>query len=92
MKTEDKPWMHLKGISLARVSTLVALRRVTFDRPLQLITAVCDHFAPMWQRPTRNVEDARVACWVRGYSQALAGLGISTAGRRNTRFPYQPSL
>src|SRR5262245_22130709 len=72
--------MRLKGIPLSAIPKLLAPRRVSFDRSLTVFIAVCDHSEPMWQRPARHVQDARVARWVQEYPKAVAGLSDS-AGR-----------
>jgi hypothetical protein len=72
--------MHFKGIPFSAVPKLLAPKRVAFDRLRHVFIAVCDHFEPLWQRPARHVQDARVERWVRDYPRAVAGLSDS-AGR-----------
>ena len=72
--------MRLKGIPLGSVPRLLAPRRVAFDAPLQVFIAVCDHYEPLWERPARHVQDARVQRWVRGYPESVGGI-VDSAGR-----------
>lgn len=64
--------MRLKGVSLANVPKLLVPKRISFERPVHVFIAVCDHFEPMYQRPARHVQDARVERWVDGYPRSVA--------------------
>ncbi len=80
--------MRLKGIPLRSVPRLLSPRPVAFDRPLRIFIAVCDHYEPLWQRPPRHVQDARVSRWVHGYPKAVAGLADSTGRLPQHTFFY----
>ena len=72
--------MKIRGVPWPSAVGLLLLPRFRFDRPLHVFLCICDHYEPLWQKPARHVQDARVERWVRDYPRAVAGLGDS-AGR-----------
>ena len=48
------------------------------DRDLHLFLCVCDHYEPMWHRPARHVQDARVQRWAKEYPRSVDGICDST--------------
>jgi len=80
--------MRLKGIPFSAVPNLLAPKGVAFDRPLRVFIAVCDHFEPLWRRPSRYVQDARVERWVREYPISVAALADSVGRQPQHTFFY----
>jgi hypothetical protein len=72
--------MRIKGIPFVAWPRLAAPSPPAFDRELHVLICICDHYEPLWQRPARHVQDARVDRWVREFPRAVAGLHDS-AGR-----------
>lgn len=84
--------MRIKGIPFASVPDLLARKQISFERPLHVFFAVCDHYEPMWRghtagpgspqgpMPPQHVQDGRVERWVTEYPEAVAGIRDS-AGR-----------
>jgi hypothetical protein len=66
--------MRIRGLDFSALTTLLTPKRVAFERPQHIFIALCDHFEPMWQRPARHVQNARVERWVREYPKLVAGL------------------
>jgi hypothetical protein len=46
---------------------LANARTPRVDGPRHLLFAFCDHYEPLWGKPTTAVGDERVAAWERGY-------------------------
>jgi hypothetical protein len=80
--------MRIKGITLSAIPRLLAPRRVAFDRSLHVFIAVCDHYEPMWNTPAHEVQDARVARWLDGYPESVAGIHDSTGRSPQHTFFY----
>ncbi|MBI3860365.1 MAG: hypothetical protein HY290_00565 [Planctomycetia bacterium] len=72
--------MRIRGIPLTSLPGLLKPRTWHPDRETHLFLCVCDHYEPMWRRPARHVQDARVARWVDDFPRVTAGLHDS-AGR-----------
>lgn len=75
---------------------LAARARTRVDGPRHLLFAFCDHYEPLWGKPTVAVGDARVDAWEHGYP-AMAREFRDADGRpprHSFFFPgeeYQPS-
>lgn len=66
--------MRLRGIPLRGVPRLLAPRPVRRNREVHVFLCICDHYEPMWHRPARHIQDARVERWVRDYPRSVEGI------------------
>ncbi len=80
--------MRIRGVSLTSVPQLLTPRAWQPDREMHLFLCICDHYEPMWKRPARHVQDARVARWVEEYPRSVAGLSDFTGRPPQHTFFY----
>jgi hypothetical protein len=80
--------MRIRGIPIQSIPELLLPRPGLADRDVHLFLSVCDHYEPMWHRPPRHVQDARVARWVEELPVALDGLEDSTGRPPQHTFFY----
>ena len=66
--------MRIRGIPLTGLPRVLAPRPVRRDRDVHVFLCICDHYEPMWKRPARHVQDARVKRWVQDYPRSVDGL------------------
>jgi len=80
--------MRIRGIPLAAAVRLLKGSARTPAAGRHVFICVCDHFEPMWQRPPRHVQDARVERWVREYPALVAGIADSVGRPPQHTFFY----
>ncbi len=66
--------MRIRGIPLSGIPRALVPRPVPRDRDLHVFLCICDHYEPMWHKPARHVQDARVERWVHEYPYSVEGL------------------
>lgn len=80
--------MRLRGIPISSIPRLLAPRPVPRDRDLHVFLCICDHYEPMWHKPARHVQDARVERWTRDYPQSVDGICDSSGRAPQHTFFY----
>ncbi|MFN0054079.1 MAG: hypothetical protein ACKV0T_18015 [Planctomycetales bacterium] len=80
--------MKVRGLDWGTALRLALPRPQRLHADTHVFLAVCDHYEPMWMRPPRAVQDARVERWVREYPLSVSAIEDSVGRAPQHTFFY----